>query len=209
MYRQVHIFPVSSTTGQKDQYTSGPQSTIFIFLRGNVVFLCLVILSFAAICDVYSGRIPRELTGFGMLISQAWLVYHASVREGLTALICSVGLLMILYPLFMIGTLGAGDIKLIMILPAFMTFTDALYSVFLSFVAGACIGLVRMIATGTLIGRLRVMKSYIEAVSKAGKLLMYDYPASVTGDGFKQHQIHFTIPILIGTVMSSGGYFRL
>lgn len=125
------------------------------------------------------------------------------------ALIYSVALLLILYPLFMIGTLGAGDIKLIMILPAFMAFSDVLIAVFMSFVAGACIGMVRMIATGTLISRMRVMKSYIEAVSNAGKPVIYDIPASVSGGDLEQHQIHFTIPILIGTAVVLGGVIRL
>ena len=94
------------------------------------MILCLVILSVACICDAYSGRIPGQLTGFGMLISQAWVIYHSSVQEALLALIGGIGIMLILYPLFMIGAIGGGDIKLLMILPAYMSFIDSLYSIF-------------------------------------------------------------------------------
>lgn len=173
------------------------------------MFLCLVILSVAAVCDVYSGRIPREVTCFGMLISQAWVLYHASVRDGLISLISSLGLVLILFPLFMTGTLGAGDIKLLMILPAYMSFSESLCSVFCSFVAGALIGLVRMATGRTLMKRLRVMKTYIEDYLITGKPAVYDIPASEAGGTLKGHQIHFTIPILIGTVINLGGLINL
>ena len=173
------------------------------------MFLCLVILSVAAVCDVYRGRIPREVTCFGMLVSQMWVLYHSSAREGLISLISSAGLVLILYPLFMTGTIGAGDIKLLMILPAYMSFSKALCSIFCSFVAGALIGLVRMVTGHTLIKRLRVMKSYIEEYLITAKPAVYDIPPSDAGGMLKDHQIHFTIPILIGTVINLGGYINL
>ncbi|MBR6389910.1 MAG: prepilin peptidase [Lachnospiraceae bacterium] len=170
--------------------------------------MCLVILSVAAVCDVYSGRIPREVTCFGMLISQLWIISHRSVDEALIAIAGSFGIMILLYPLFMIGTLGAGDIKLIMILPAYMPFADSLITVFMSFAAGACIGLVKMITAGTLHERLRVMKAYIEAVSAGGRLIIYDKPASMAGGTIRDHQIHFSIPVLIGTAVYFGGFWK-
>ena len=173
------------------------------------MFLCLVILSVAAAHDAYDGRVSREVTMIGMIISQAWVICHSSVQDALIALLFGFFLLLILYPLFMIGTLGAGDIKLIMILPAYMTFSDALQTVFIAFICGACIGLVRMIATRSLITRLRVMKNYIVAVSESGRLLMYETPEQMKGPQLNDHQIHFTIPLLIGTAISFGGYVHI
>ncbi|MBO4900203.1 MAG: prepilin peptidase [Lachnospiraceae bacterium] len=173
------------------------------------MFLCLVILSVAAAHDAYDGRVPREVTTIGMIISQAWVICRSSVQDALIALIFGFLLLLILYPLFMIGTIGAGDIKLIMILPAYMTFPDSLQALFISFVCGACIGLVRMVTSHTLIARLRVMKNYISAVSESGRILMYEQPEQVKIKQLKSHQIHFTIPLLIGTAVSLGGYVHL
>ncbi len=149
--------------------------------------MCLVILSVAAVCDVYSGRIPREVTCFGMLISQLWIISHRSVDEALIAIAGSFG---------------------IMILPAYMPFADSLITVFMSFAAGACIGLVKMITAGTLHERLRVMKAYIEAVSAGGRLIIYDKPASMAGGTIRDHQIHFSIPVLIGTAVYFGGFWK-
>lgn len=137
-----------------------------------------------------------------------WIISHGSVYEALIAMAGSFGIMILLYPLFMIGTLGAGDIKLIMILPAYMSFAGSLITVFMSFVAGACIGLVKMIAGGTLHKRLRVMKSYIETVSLEGRLVLYDKPCRVTGGGIGDHQIHFSIPVLIGTAVYLGGFIK-
>ena len=59
------------------------------------MFLCLVILSVAAVCDVYSGRIPREVTCFGMLVSQLWIISHRSVDEALIAIAGSFGIMIL------------------------------------------------------------------------------------------------------------------
>ena len=157
--------------------------------------------------DAYNGRVPRTVTNLGMIISQIWVLYRASVREALIALILGFLLLLMLYPLFMIGTFGAGDIKLIMILPAYMSFSAVLQTVFVSFVCGACIGLVRMIVSHTLVARLRVLKNYIEAVSVQGRPLIYE--EARTGEGVADHKIRFTIPLLIGTAVSFGGFINL
>ena len=208
MYRQVHIFPVISTTGQRDLFQVRVQNNLYR-RKEILLFLCLVILSVATAHDAYDGRVPREVTTIGMIISQAWVICHSSVQDALIALIFGFLLLLILYPLFMIGTIGAGDIKLIMILPAYMTFPDALQTVFISFVCGACIGLIRMIRARTLITRLKVMKNYIVTVHSSGRLIKYDTPTAMKGMQLYDHQIRFTIPLLIGTAISFGGFVHL
>lgn len=197
---------------------SANRFTKWFYERLSIVYLCLVILVAACISDLYSGKIPRQLTGFGMLISQAWLLYHASVYEALTALLNGLMIMVILYPLFTIGALGAGDIKLIMILPAYMNFSDSVFSVFLAFAAGALAGCIKLALSGSLIVRLKNFLKYVIRISQTKKLEIYDFPSSCvteTDKGYrtgvtagkgslKKHQIHFSVPVLIGVIIQMG-----
>ena len=144
-----------------------------------------------------------------MLLSQFHLVSSDSFRAGVISLIAAFGLVIILYPLFMIGALGAGDIKLIMILPAYMSFSMTLKSVMFAFMAGAVIGLVKLIRLGVLKKRIRILTDYLVRISHLGRIEIYDIPASKTRVGIADHQIHFSIPILIGCAMATGGYINI
>ncbi len=159
--------------------------------------------------DAYNGRIPRQLTVFGMLLSQFHLVYSDSFRAGVISLITAFGLMIILYPLFMIGALGAGDIKLMMILPAYMNLSMTLKSVMFAFLAGAVIGLIKLIRSGTLKKRILKFTDYLIRALKTGRIEIYDIPASKTQMGIAGHQIHFSIPVLIGCAMATGGYISI
>ncbi|MCR5595667.1 MAG: A24 family peptidase [Lachnospiraceae bacterium] len=171
------------------------------------MYICLGILIAACVCDAYSGKIPRTVTVFGMLISQAWVLYQSSLNAALISLIEGMIVLLILYPLFMIGTLGGGDVKLMMILPAYLGLKDSLYSVFFAFAIGALIGCIKLLSEGSLKKRLIVFVSYIKRIKSDGRITRYEIPASLNDGCMKAHQIHFSIPILIGTSLKIGGLF--
>ncbi len=173
------------------------------------MYLCLTILASAVAWDLRDGRIPAGLTCFGMLASQAYILAETgSVAACLKALAAGLALLAVLFPLFSIGALGGGDCKLMVILPAFLGFRPTLIAIFIAFAAGACIGTVKLFFSRKLHDRLVNLAFYLREVSITGRLKKYDLPPSGRDGEIAAHQIHFTVPILMGVAAVYGGMMK-
>lgn len=170
------------------------------------MYLCLTILAAALAEDLREGRIPRQLVGFGVLASQAYVLSTShSVTVALRTFAAGICLMLVLFPLFSIGALGGGDCKLMIMLPAFLGIGPALSAVFLSLAAGAGIGTFRLVSQGIFKERLVCFVNYLREVNATGRIGKYDLPASSTGGKMAAHQIHFTIPLFIGVAVVYGG----
>jgi prepilin peptidase CpaA len=98
----------------------------------------LALLAAAAFFDYRTYRIPNLLTGGGIVFA---LVYNTAVPPTMQAdwtwplagmLLGFVALL----PMYAIRAMGAGDVKLMAMAGAFLGFTDTLYALLFSLVAG-------------------------------------------------------------------------
>jgi prepilin peptidase CpaA len=98
----------------------------------------LALLAAAAFFDYRTYRIPNLLTGGGIVFA---LVYNTAVPPTMHAdwtwplagmLLGFVALL----PMYAIRAMGAGDVKLMAMAGAFLGFTDTLYALLFSLVAG-------------------------------------------------------------------------
>jgi prepilin peptidase CpaA len=179
------------------------------FERNISVYLCLTVLAIALAIDVVSGRIPRYLSIAGLVLSQIYaLCSTGSVTDAMYALICGIMVPVILYPLFAIGGLGAGDIKLMMMLPGFMGIQASICAIMYSFVFCAAIGTTLLIIRGNMLSRLTAVKNYITAVRSCGKLMRYEAFASPGKNVSMSNRIHFTIPLLTGVIFTYGGYIN-
>jgi len=82
--------------------------------------LVAIVVAFAltaAVCDVRSGIIPRQLTLFGLLCG---LLIHAIVGGFASALIAAVVGFAVGLTFFQLGAIGGGDVKLITALGALL-----------------------------------------------------------------------------------------
>jgi len=102
----------------------------------------------------------------------------------------------LLYGLFCIGTLGAGDVKLLGMAGAFLGWRGSLYCVFFSFLAGAVLSIGQMCRYGVFHARLRRVTGYIGEVLRTGSIAAYEDDASPGG------HIHFTLAILTGVLLT-------
>jgi len=174
--------------------------------------LLLALLAAAVATDVRSRRIPNRLVGFGML---AGLTLHSTVTPGaglFSVPFGGVGFLLalgglalglaLMLPLYALGAMGAGDVKMMAMIGAFMGPQEMLGVTLCSLVAGGVLALVFAIRDGSLrkvMANVRTMMlgSVLRGISGGGARL--EGPQETTG------KLPYAIAIACGTV----GYLLL
>ncbi len=115
---------------------------------GLVAIAPWLILGIAVITDVGWRRIPNTLIAVALISG----LIHASIMAGSTGFYgalggCMVGLIVYL-PLYLLGGMAAGDVKLLAALGAWVGWQSALWIGALSLIAGGAMGLVILLAAG-------------------------------------------------------------
>lgn len=103
--------------------------------RTGVLIALLVV---AAVCDYRSFRIPNWLTAGGLVFGTVYTIVVPPVH-GVTWLFPVSGILtgfLLMFPLYLIRAVGAGDVKLLAMAGAFLGWNDTLYALLFSFVVG-------------------------------------------------------------------------
>ncbi len=166
-----------------------------IIIRGVLSTLLFV----AAVGDMRTGRIRNRLilTGLGIgLFYQIW-------EEGLFGIIIFLVQVtipvIILFLLFLMRVLGAGDIKLFSIIYGICGLQEGMTCIAIAFVIGAAFSVVRMIRQKNLNVRLIGFGIYIRTVFTERSLFPYPYGARE-----KENTICFSVAILLGYLVSLG-----
>ncbi len=99
----------------------------------------------AAIMDFKTGKIPNGWIALGAL---AGFTVNLVMGDGRNIIYCMVGSAItfgVLYPVYCIRGLGAGDVKLFMAIAWFLVGRELFYTVILSFLCGGVISIFRII----------------------------------------------------------------
>lgn len=107
--------------------------------------------------------------------------------------------LFLLYPLFFIRALGAGDLKLLAVIGGFLGVRDLIPCMVFTFCFGACMALAILIARRSLAARLHYFFQYFQRLIRTGEILPYGEP------GRRPENFHFTAAILPGVLFWLGG----
>lgn len=119
---------------------------------GDMVLLCLA--GICAVTDLMKGKVYNAVTVPGLVAGLIFAADRAG-STGLLEVLCSAGFtLLVLFPFYSAGGLGAGDIKLLAAVSAFMTSEAYLRCFAASFLIGAAGGLAGLILSG---GRARTV----------------------------------------------------
>ena len=169
--------------------------------------LLAVLLAWAVASDVRSRRIPNKLVLAGML---AGLALQATVTPGaglfdqpfgaLGLLKAGAGMglgLLLLLPMYALGAMGAGDVKLMAMIGAFLGPLDTLGAGLSSVLAGGVLSLLVALFQGSLRkvgGNVKVMVLGSVLRGMSGGSARIDAPVAATG------QLPYAVAIASGTV---------
>lgn len=110
--------------------------------------LLLGLLAIAMVSDVRRHRIPNQLILAGLAVALALQLYAGGIA-GLGNLV--LGMLIgfgLFIPLYALGGMAAGDVKLMAMAGAFLTPTHAVWMAFFSLIAGSLCGLLIILVRG-------------------------------------------------------------
>lgn len=165
----------------------------------------LFLLLLSALADLKTDRIPNGFIFLGMTIGIAGGVLSG---RGLPDILASMILaFLLMYPLYMIGALGAGDVKLFILLGSFQAVGEFLLTLAGAFVIGAGFSLIKLVAEKNGRERFRYFFSYLYEIWQTGHWKIYGEDLKQDYHTYCKNKIHFAVPILFSAVCRIGGLF--
>ena len=166
-------------------------------------FLLLLLLLLATLADLKSDRIPNGFVMLGIVIGVLCSLWHGSdIRHTVISMLLAF---LLLYPLFKIGAMGAGDVKVFMMIGSFAEVKELLMVLVLSFMIGALCSLIKLLSEHNGRERLYYFLSYISEVVKTGQWKSYGEHVAQDYEQYRRNKIHFTIPVLFSVALWIGG----
>lgn len=165
--------------------------------------LLLLLLLLAALADLKTDRVPNGFIAAGIVTG---LICSHLAGPGLFRSAASVFLaFLLMYPLFKIGTLGAGDIKVLIMTGCFLTVREFLKVLAAAFAIGALFSVVKLLAEHNGKERLLYLLSYVSDVIRGGHWKLYGESLKQDEKAYRRNKIHFTVPVLLGAAFKIGG----
>ena len=149
----------------------------------------VVIAGTAMIMDLRTAKVDNGWILFSMFVGFVLCIRDRGV-SGIRFFLMGSGAPLFLAVLFVLGMLGAGDIKLIAALSTIMGADLALAVIIYSLFIGAIIGIARWILKGQFLYRLQSMRYEMYDV------LLYKQNSAYFTETNKKEKLHFTICIM-------------
>lgn len=163
------------------------------------ILLTLLLLLIAVVMDVTTGKISNRLICLGLstgLFFQIWESGTVGVFLFLLQMILPV---ILLFLLFLMRGLGAGDIKLFSMIGSIWNLKVLFYCVIFSFLAGAVFSFIKLLYHKNLFTRLKYFCRYIQGCVETKTISIYREQS----EG-KQNIIYFSVSIFIGFCITLG-----
>ena len=170
------------------------------------ILVILVLLSFlAAVLDFYKGKIPNILILAGCCYGLIRMIYYQDVLKSIPGIVVPV---IILFPLYKIGVIGAGDIKLFAMTGFYFTFMETMFCVFSSFVLGAIFSIISFVRYANFWERMTYLFSYLKEYFLTGHFQYYYSNLKSDQKNYDEEyktKIHLAIPIFLSILLHVGG----
>lgn len=167
------------------------------------MLIMAIFLAVAGIFDHLLHRIPNVLTGI-MLVACA--CYNLAVTGPLSLIPMMARIIisgMLFFPVFSIGALGAGDVKLIAVCAGFLDFSRGLFFVFISLFLAALMGILKMAMRKEITKRMLTLKKYVSNVLKTGMLQRYH--CNKTAE--KESGVALAGAMFVSALIGIGGFY--
>lgn len=152
----------------------------------------------AVVMDLRKTKISNRLILVGLGIS---LIRRVVLEGGVGILIWLFQIsfpVVILYLFYLMGALGAGDLKLFSLIAGFINFKELCICIISAFVVGGVFSFLKMLWEAILFSGMKNGLAYGFYLLQ-GNLAPYPKPED------KKHYIHFSIPILCGLIYATIG----
>lgn len=161
------------------------------------------LLAIACCYDYGSGRIPNLLllgiTAVGITRS----LFGGGSAGGIAFLAAAAAVTALWYPLFKIGTVGAGDVKLLGVCAGYFSIGKIIYFLFFSMLAAAIFSLIKLWKNKNFKERFLYLREYAAEVARTGNWRLY-----LKDEGEKRTAgLCLSGPILISVLMHWGGVY--
>ncbi|MCR5279971.1 MAG: A24 family peptidase [Lachnospiraceae bacterium] len=159
------------------------------------------VLFVTVLIDVRTHKIPNIILILLLLI-QVLSRFFQTIAEGFSIdledliprYLTVILIFVILYFFFSIGTLGAGDVKLITLIA--LSVTNPLKFVLLTFITGSVLAIFQMLRNGNSRKRLKMLTAYICNLVCMGRAIPYYFTKDEPSEK-KKYSVHLSIPIFI------------
>lgn len=163
----------------------------------------ILLLCLAALTDLKTDRIPNGLIVIGIIAGVSGSLWY---RFDLLQLVVSMSLAFVLmYPLFKIGALGAGDVKIFIMIGSFMEAKEFVVILASAFVIGAIFSFIKLLVEHNGRERFCYFLSYISEVAQTRQWKVYGEYMREDYQQYCRNKIHFTVPVLFGVILRMGG----
>ena len=169
-----------------------------MFLPALSVFaLCLV----SAGTDLRARRVPNIWLALHAVFALLLRVGRGEVQPIPAALTAAVIPFLLLFPLFLIRAVGAGDIKLLMVIGLYIGRPAVLHCLLWSFLFAGVFALPVLFFPARRRARFSYLFSYFRSYLKSGRRRPY-IPDPASPD-----TVHMTIPVLMSVLLWIGGFY--
>lgn len=186
---------------EKDSLLHSSVIVQYVCLCKGVVDMVALCLLTAAVClsDYFTRRIPNLILLIMMTIGILYR-WQQMGAGGIPFCLFQTGIVILLfYPLFRIGALGAGDVKLFGVAAGYLPFQKVFLFVFISMLIAAIFSLIRLICDRQLRRRMGIFLGYVRLVAVKGALI--PYPIERNG----RDKICLSGPVLLCLILYLGG----
>ncbi|SFB09473.1 prepilin peptidase CpaA [Acetitomaculum ruminis DSM 5522] len=160
--------------------------------------LLILLLLLAVFYDFQTLKISNKIIITGLIIGLTGQLYFRGLLAGTLNFFEGIMIpLIILIPLFVFSMIGAGDIKLLAVVGAFLGYKAVFDCIIISFLLGAVLALVKMLKEGNLLSRLQYLAEYFKEFLITKKIKPYYIPE----EGNK-NILHFSLEIFLGVLIS-------
>lgn len=149
----------------------------------------------AVVMDLKSMRISNRLILVGLGSALILRLLRGGIYDMFLGIILISFPVILLFLLFRLGALGAGDIKLFSLIGGFVNFKELIECMVYAFICAAVFSFLKMLCFGTLLSSLQNVGSYIRQISKDGVV-----PYQVLYG--RKSKLHFSVAIFAGLCLA-------
>lgn len=155
--------------------------------------------------DFKYDRIPNALIMLGLLMGFAYRFSGNGLPGAIDSVVSMLISFCLLYPIYRIGGLGGGDVKLFLVTGSFFTAGIQVRIMIYSFITGALISILKVISEKNFRERMKYLFSYLFDVMYTGQWKLYGENLKRDSNEDKRNKIHFALPIYFGVMLELGG----